>query len=76
MGGFVSKPSPPPAPPKPQPVKPTTVEVSASQAAEAQPMAQLKEEIGVKRKGRRATIATGAAGVLGATSAAKKTLLG
>lgn len=75
MGGFVSKPSPP-APPKPQPVKPTAVEVTASQAAEAQPMATTQEELGVKRKGRRATIATGAAGVLGGTSVTKKTLLG
>lgn len=72
MGGFSSRPSPPP----PQPVKPTTVEVSASQAAEAQPMATTQEELGVKRKGRRATIATGAAGVLGGTSVTKKTLLG
>lgn len=73
MGGFVSRPSPPPPP---QPVKPTTVEVSASQAAEAQPMATTQQELGVKRKGRRATIATGAAGVLGKTSVTKKTLLG
>ena len=39
-------------------------------------MATTQEELGVKRKGRRATIATGAAGVLGGTSVTKKTLLG
>jgi hypothetical protein len=69
MGGFVSKPSPPAPPPVP---KPTVVETTASQAADAPGMS---DAIKTKRKGRRATILTENKS-LGGTSVAKKTLLG
>ena len=71
MGGFVSRPSPPP----PQPPKPTVVETSAAQAADAP---SYDAGIAAKRKGRRATILTGASGAtdLGKTNIQKKTLLG
>jgi hypothetical protein len=82
MGGFVPKPirpkpkpAPAPAPApvaKPQPPKPTVVETTASQAADA---ASMSDAIKTKRKGRRATILT-ANEQLGGTSIAKKTLLG
>jgi hypothetical protein len=69
MGGFVSKPSPPAPPPVP---KPTVVETTASQAADA---AGMSDALKTKRKGRRATILTENKS-LGGTSVAKKTLLG
>lgn len=69
MGGFVSKPKPPAPPPVP---KPTVVETTASQAADA---ASMNDAIQTKRKGRRATILTENK-QLGGTSIAKKTLLG
>lgn len=69
MGGFVSRPSPPAPPPVP---KPTVVETTASQAADA---AGMSDAIKTKRKGRRATILTENKS-LGGTSVAKKTLLG
>jgi hypothetical protein len=85
MGGFVPKPirpkapkpaprpAPKPAPvAKPQPPKPTVVETTASQAADAQ---QMSDAIKTKRKGRRATILTDNE-QLGGTTIAKKTLLG
>jgi hypothetical protein len=84
MGGFVPKPirpkpkpkpapAPKPAPvAKPQPPKPTVVETTASQAADAQ---QMNDAIKTKRKGRRATILTDNE-QLGGTTIAKKTLLG
>lgn len=87
MGGFLPKPkppAPPPAPkvvpkpaprPKPTPRKPTVVETTASQAAEAPKLGMTDEAIKIKRKGRRATILTGDE-QLGGTSIAKKTLLG
>lgn len=74
MGGFVSRPKPPAPPPveKPQPTKPTMVETTAAQAADAPAYG---EALAVKRKGRRATILTGNKS-LGGTSVSKKTLLG
>jgi len=83
MGGFVPKPirpkAPKPAPApkptpvaKPQPPKPTVVETTASQAADAQ---QMSDAIKTKRKGRRVTILTDNE-QLGGTTIAKKTLLG
>ena len=69
MGGFVSKPKPPAPPPVP---KPTMVETTAAQAADAPAYG---EALAVKRKGRRATILTGNKS-LGGTSVSKKTLLG
>lgn len=68
MGGFVSKPSPPAPPPVP---KPTVVETTASQSADA----AISESLKTKRRGRRATILTENKS-LGGTSVAKKTLLG
>jgi len=56
----------------PQPPKPTTVEVSSSNAANA----DMNTSIAAKRKGRKATILTSSSGVLGGTEVAKKTLLG
>jgi hypothetical protein len=56
----------------PQPPKPTTVEVSSSNAANA----DMDTSLAIKRKGRKATILTGSTGVLGGTEVAKKTLLG
>ena len=74
MGGFIPKPKPPAPPPvaKPQPPKPTVVETTASQAADA---GSMNDAIQTKRKGRRATILTENK-QLGGTSIAKKTLLG
>jgi hypothetical protein len=69
MGGFVSKPKPPAPPPVP---KPTVVETTASQAADAP---EMSDALKTKRKGRRATILTENKS-LGGTSVAKKTLLG
>jgi len=69
----VPKPTPKPAPvAKPQPPKPTVVETTASQAADAQ---QMSDAIKTKRKGRRATILTDNE-QLGSTTIATKTLLG
>jgi hypothetical protein len=68
MGGFVSRPKPPAPPPVP---KPTVVETTASQAADA----GMSEAIKTKRRGRRATILNENKS-LGNTSVAKKTLLG
>ncbi len=76
MGGIFSPPAPPPQPkpvappPAPKPVAPagpTKAELEQSEAAAAQQR---------KRKGRYATIMTGAEGVTGDPLTEKKTLLG